>query len=99
VPAPRPAPKLIDDKLTSDPAGAQVWQGPKLLGVAPLTVRVGEVDPLKVTLMHAGFDDLDYSIAAADGPSLTLRLTKHRGVARHATPPAPRAPKITPIDD
>jgi serine/threonine protein kinase len=110
-PAP-PAEATRAVRVSSEPSGAQVWRGPRLLGVTPVTVRVGEAQPLAVTLMHAGFDDLEYNIASADGPSLTLRLTRRRGGPKRAPvahparitvpadePPPPRPPKIAPIDD
>jgi hypothetical protein len=99
--------------LISEPAGAQVWQGPKLLGTAPLTVRVDLGGTLSLTLAHPGYDDLNYTVQASDGPSLTLRLPrrthklatpsttkdKSRVDTREPGKPAPRVPKVTPIDD
>jgi serine/threonine protein kinase len=112
-PAARAVPAPAEVRLSSEPPGAQVWQGPKLLGVAPVTVRLPDARPVRVTLVRSGFDDLDYTVSSGDGPSLTLRLTRHRGAHRASSAPAraprvttpdepapqPRAPKIAPIDD
>jgi serine/threonine-protein kinase len=108
APAAAPAPSTTSDvRLASEPPGAQVWQGPKLLGVTPVTVHAGG-GTVAVTLIHPGYDELDYRVQPSDAPSLTLRLVRHRSAHKPAlphvqtaapVPPPPRVPKVTPIDD
>ena len=59
-------------------AGAQVYAGPKLVGTAPVTLHLGKGGAASVTLVHPGYKDLNYTVQPGDGPSLTLRLMRHR---------------------
>jgi serine/threonine-protein kinase len=86
-----------DVRLVSEPSGAQVYSGPRLLGTAPLILHLGKTGgSAPVTLVRAGYEDLNYTVQTGDGPSLTLRLLKRRGVAHKTVvvaPPPPPAPK------
>jgi eukaryotic-like serine/threonine-protein kinase len=75
--------------LDSDPAGAQVYEGPKLLGTAPMSLPVVRGGSRSITLAHPGYDDLNYTVQSGDAPALTLRLVKRRHEPPHrsAAPP------------
>ncbi|MDB4968280.1 MAG: hypothetical protein JWN44_3969 [Myxococcales bacterium] len=81
-----------DVRLVSEPAGAQVYAGPRLLGTAPVVLHLGKSGgSAPVTLVHPGYEDLNYTVQTGDGPALTLRLVRHRALAAHklAAPVAP----------
>jgi serine/threonine protein kinase len=85
-PAPRDRPLVApaqgDVRVTSEPAGAQVFVGPKLVGIAPMTLHLGARRAAPVTLVHPGYEDLNYTVQPGDAPSLTLRmLRRHRADA------------------
>ena len=80
-----------DVRVTSEPAGAQVFAGPKLIGVAPVTLHLGTRGAEPVTLVRPGYEDLNYTVQAGDGPLLTLRMLRHRHVAE-ATVHKPSSP-------
>ena len=45
-----------------------------------------------MTLVHAGYEDLNYTVQSGDGPSLTLRMLRHHhggDAVAHQTPAAP----------
>ena len=99
-----------DVRVTSEPAGAQVFAGPKLVGVAPVTLHLGARDTAPVTLVHPGYEDLNYTVQSGDAPSLTLRMlrrhhvadaTTHKAAAAPATPrdKGPHKAKIDTFDD
>jgi serine/threonine protein kinase len=93
-----------DVRIASEPPGAQIWKGPKLLGTAPLTLHLGPSGSAAVTLMHDGYEALDYTVEPGDGPTLTLRLAKHRHDARRtaATSSLPKGPhkvRVDAVDD
>jgi hypothetical protein len=76
------APTEGDVRVVSEPSGAQVYAGPKLVGTAPVTLHLGKGGAAAVTLVHSGFDDLNYTVQSVDGPGLTLRMVRrHRGDA------------------
>jgi eukaryotic-like serine/threonine-protein kinase len=79
-----------DVRVSSEPPGAQIYRGPKLLGTAPFTLHLGKGGAEAVTLVQAGYDDLTYTVQASEGPSLTLRMLRHR--ATPARKPLPSAP-------
>ena len=86
-------PALVDVKVVSEPPGAEVYLGPKLLGTAPLTLHVPSAGQAQVTLAHPGFDELSYNVQSSDAPALTLRLQHKR--PRHAVAaPAPPGNKM-----
>ena len=80
-----------DVRVISEPAGAQVFAGPKLVGVAPVTLHLGKRGTEPVTLVHPGYEDLNYTVQPGDGPSLTLRMLRHHraDVVTHKSTPAP----------
>ncbi len=104
---PLEAPSPGDVRVVSEPAGAQVYAGPKLVGTAPVTLHLGKkAGGEPVTLVRAGYEDLNYTVQAGDGPALTLRmLRKHKSsvdsrqstVRDKATPP--HKSKIETFDD
>src|SRR5205823_4156736 len=104
-PPPRPvAPAEVQEVLLdSNPSGVEVTDGPRLLGVTPLKVRLTDKRPtLDVRLTKAGFDDLAYELSVNDVPALTLKMVVRKAVAtsRHGdprkTPAATPAPTTTP---
>ena len=62
-------------RVVSEPAGARVFDGPKLLGEAPVELKL-PVDSagLTLTLVREGRMDLSYLVCPSDAPELTLRL-------------------------
>ena len=85
---PLEAPAEGDVRIVSDPAGAQVYEGPRLVGTAPVTLHLGRSGSAAVTLAHPGFDELNYTVQTGDGPQLTLRLGRHRARKSAAASPA-----------
>src|SRR5262249_38722496 len=80
-----------DVRALSERAGAKVYGGPRLVGTAPVTLHLGKRGSEPVTLVHAGYEDLNYTVQPGDGPSLTLRMLKHhRGdaVTHKSMPPS-----------
>ncbi len=76
-PAAEPAGAVVE--VNSEPRGAHVYEGPRLVGTAPLVMKVPE-SGIAVTLVHPGFAELSYRLTESDGPVVTLRLTPaHRG--------------------
>jgi hypothetical protein len=76
--APPPVPVPVEVRLVTDPPGAQVYEGPKLVGTAPLSLHVDAAHPALITLLHAGYEDLNYTVQPTDAPQLTLRLLRRR---------------------
>src|SRR5262249_51480652 len=68
-------------RVSSHPAGAQVWQGPRLLGGAPVWVAVAGAAPVRLWLAHPGYDELAYDLRDRDGDSVTLRLEAQTGAS------------------
>ncbi|HWE28528.1 MAG TPA: serine/threonine-protein kinase [Polyangia bacterium] len=81
--------------LDSEPANAQIFDGPKLLGTAPLSLPIERGGARLITLVHAGYDDLSYTVQSGDAPSLTLRLSRKKPVAHHAAAPSTQATPST----
>ncbi|HEY1586727.1 MAG TPA: PEGA domain-containing protein, partial [Polyangia bacterium] len=102
---PLEAPSPGDVRVVSEPAGAQVYAGPKLVGTAPVTLHIGtKAGGEPVTLVRSGYEDLNYTVQAGDGPSLTLRMLKHHHTAVAQPPPAskdkgPHKAKVDTFDD
>ncbi|MGZ3443815.1 MAG: PEGA domain-containing protein, partial [Polyangia bacterium] len=94
VDRPLDTPAEGDVRVVSEPSGAQVYAGPKLVGTAPVTLHLARGGALPVTLVHAGFEDLNYTVQSGDGPALTLRLVRHRrnDVVTHKSAPPPSTP-------
>ena len=91
-------------RVLSEPAGAQVYAGPKLMGTAPVTLHLGKRGTTPVTLVHPGYEDLNYTVQPGDGPSLTLRmLRKHKATVESRPPPpkekTPHKAKVDTFDD
>jgi hypothetical protein len=98
---PLTAPAEGEVRVVSEPAGAQVYAGPKLVGTAPVTMHLGRGAAAQVTLVHAGYEDLTYTVQSGDAPSLTLRmLRKHKAATVENRQPAPKekGPHKTKID-
>ena len=53
------APAEGDVRVVSEPSGAQVYAGPKLVGTAPVTLHLGAAASTQVTLVHPGYEDLE----------------------------------------
>lgn len=79
-----------DVRVTSEPAGAQVYAGPKLVGTAPVTLHVPRRGTEPLTLVHPGYEDLNYTVQPGDGPSLTLRMLKKHKPVVESRPAAPK---------
>jgi serine/threonine protein kinase len=95
-------------KIGSTPPGAEVLDGPKLLGLTPLSVKLGDDKPaLMVRLSKSGFEDLTYTITASDAPMVTLKLNpkKHHGGGSSGSSPKSHdsepsgPPKVKSFDD
>ncbi|HWE31283.1 MAG TPA: serine/threonine-protein kinase [Polyangia bacterium] len=88
-----------DVRVVSEPPGAQVYAGPKLVGTAPVTLHLGRGGVAPVTLVHPGYEDLTYTVQSGDGPALTLRLLrKHKSTVAQPTTHDKAAPKKSKID-
>ena len=88
-------------EVNSTPAGAEVTDGPKLLGTTPLEVRITEKhSAADLKLVKAGFDDLVYRVTANDAPSVNLKMVakKHHS-AGAATPSEHHGVKVQSFDD
>ncbi len=113
VPAPAPIrvePAATKVTVESIPEGAEVLEGPKLLGTTPVIVSLtGERGPVVLRLTKSGYEELSYSLALSDGPRIVLKLTakRHHGApaanSHSATDPSFEAvgepPKINAFED
>jgi len=95
-----------DVRVVSEPAGAQVYAGPKLVGTAPVTMHLRRGGGSQVTLVHPGYEDLTYTVQPGDAPSLTLRMLRKRKSTADSRPPtvkdsnkSPHKSKIDTFDD
>ena len=73
---PLPTLPTISLRLETTPPGAEVTEGPRIIGTTPLELRFPpgrEALPIRVRL--AGFKDLAYTVRSADAPRVSLRLT------------------------
>jgi serine/threonine-protein kinase len=98
---PLETPAAGDVRVVSEPGGAQVYAGPKLVGTAPVTLHVAKGGAAPLTLVHPGYEDLNYTVQSGDGPSLTLRmLKKHKSTAdsRPSTVKEKSTPKKSKIE-
>ena len=96
---PLDAPSEGDVRVISEPAGAEIYAGPKLMGKAPLTLHLGKRGTEPLTLVHPGYEDLNYTVQPGDGPSLTLRmLKKHRATVESRPTPKDKSPHKAKID-
>jgi serine/threonine protein kinase len=74
-------------RLLSEPPRARIFDGPRLLGQAPLDLRLPADSPgMTVTLVHEGRMDLSYVVRASDAPELTLRLAPLEATASFPPP-------------
>jgi len=96
---PLDAPSEGDVRVISEPAGAEIYAGPKLMGKAPLTLHLGKRGTEPLTLVRPGYEDLNYTVQPGDGPSLTLRmLKKHRATVESRPTPKDKSPHKAKID-
>ncbi|MSP59631.1 MAG: serine/threonine protein kinase [Myxococcales bacterium] len=91
-------------QLVSNPIGAEVTEGPRLLGVTPVTLKLSEArQTITVRLNRSGYDELTYTVSSTDVPSVILKLNRKRGSGDRKTPGAPEgsptAPKVKSFDD
>lgn len=78
-PSAPPARAPVALQLETDPPGAEVLDGPRLLGATPLEVHIpASRTEMKVHLEKRGFDPLDYTLSPAEAPRVRLKLTAHR---------------------
>lgn len=85
------APSLTDVTLTVMPAHAEVRQGEKLLGTAPLSLKVGRT-PLQLSISAPGFLPKELSVDGSQ-PALSVALPRLREVSADAgQKPAATAP-------
>jgi hypothetical protein len=69
------------------------------MGKAPLTLHLGKRGTEPLTLVHPGYEDLNYTVQPGDGPSLTLRmLKKHRATVESRPTPKDKSPHKAKID-
>ncbi len=102
-------------RVVSEPSGARVFDGPRLLGESPVELRLPVDSPgVSVTLVRDGRVDLTYLVRPSDAPELTLRLLPApealgapslsagrlvRPSMKPSSAPAPSKPKVEIIDD
>ena len=93
-------------RVASEPPGAQLYAGPKLIGTTPVMLHLGNKSGGEpVTLVRPGYEDLNYTVQSGDGPLLTLRmLRKHKSTvdSRPSTvkdKTTPHKSKIETFDD
>ena len=97
-------------ELQSNPSGAEVLDGPRLLGTTPMTVKLtADRQTVTVHLDKPGYDELVYTLSSSDAPRLTLKLAPkrhHAGEKRPAVAPppgtktdAPKTPNVKSFDD
>jgi serine/threonine-protein kinase len=68
-------PAMVGVEVSSEPPAAQIFEGPRLLGTAPATVRMpARGTGVSLTLVHEGRLDLSYIVRPSDAPSIKLRL-------------------------
>ena len=80
--------------INSDPAGAQVWQGEKKIGVTPFAVRGLKPGMVEYTLTADGFDSCTIFAKIEAGRTLAWQMPMRRlGAAQNtaAVSPPPRA--------
>jgi serine/threonine-protein kinase len=96
-PSPPPAApevkKTVRVELASEPAGAEVMEGPRFLGQTPVVLEVASTRQLVVSL--AGFRDQAVELAREDAPrrSVALVALKHKAAVVKA--PKPLRPGAT----
>ncbi len=62
-------------RVISEPSGARVFDGPRLVGEAPVELKLAVDSPgVMLTLVREGRMDLSYLVRPSDAPELTLRL-------------------------
>ena len=108
---PLDAPAPGDVRVISEPVGAQIYAGPKLVGTAPVTLHLGKAGNEPVTLVHTGYEDLQLhgavgrrpvaDVAHAEAPSWRRDALAHK---TPATPPTakdkgPHKAKVDTFDD
>jgi hypothetical protein len=91
-----PSPSNIEVKVISFPSGAAVFDGDRLMGQTPVTLRFGRLQEHRITLKLAGHNPvqqiLDYSQNADDRTQVEIRLDP---VAAKAEKPAAEKPEKT----
>jgi hypothetical protein len=76
-------------RILSEPGGARVFDGPRLVGEAPVELRLPVDSPgVSLTLVREGRMDLTYLVRPSDAPEITLRLLP----VELATPPSTTHP-------
>jgi hypothetical protein len=62
-------------RVRSEPSRARIYDGPRLLGNAPVELKLPVDSPgMSITLVHDGRMDLTYLVRPSDTPEITLRL-------------------------
>lgn len=81
VPGPQARPHRL--QLSSDPAGAVVYAGPRRLGITPLFIDLPE-ETMDIVLRLNGRPDLPYTLRRSEGEQVMLSLPEeeHRGRRR-----------------
>ena len=82
-PAPTPAPRTFRVTIAAEPAGAEIYEGARLIGRAPkIWVDAAEGDH-DLTLRHEGYhEERGRILVAHDGDEFQFRLRKVEAVAR-----------------
>ncbi len=74
-------------RVSSEPPGARVFEGPRLVGTAPVDLKLPVDSPgVPLTLVREGRMDLAYTVRPADAPGVTLRLDPATGIAPPIAP-------------
>jgi eukaryotic-like serine/threonine-protein kinase len=83
-------------KVRSEPTGARVFEGPRLLGPTPVELRLPVDSPgVTLTLVREGRMDLTYLVRPGDAPEITLRLLPT--AESMAPPPTPAMRHVRPV--
>jgi hypothetical protein len=99
-PAPA-APEKIHAKLTSHPAGAEVWWESVKLGQTPLDFDVPRgSDLIELVLKHDGYEDAKAKFYPTEDQPVDVTLTPRPAakVPPHKQPPHPAAADTKPVD-
>jgi serine/threonine-protein kinase len=75
-------------RVRSEPSRARVYDGPRLIGDAPLDLKLAVDSPgMSITLVHDGRMDLTYLVRPSDAPEITLRLQPVESGSSQLSPP------------
>jgi serine/threonine protein kinase len=80
-PPPNPAPSRVTVTLISEPKGAQVFEGSRNLGAAPLPLELSPEETRSLVLQLSGYEREKIALTARDAPMHEVTLRRVRRVA------------------